>query len=71
MYPTSISSSESSPNQELMVDPVLAEAELTYERSAIESWLANHCTSPADPLRELRYALADRLYNTSFFFKLL
>jgi len=54
-----------------MVDPVLAEDELTYERSAIESWLANHCTSPADPLRELRYALADRLYNTSFFFKLL
>jgi len=40
--------------QELMVDPVLAEDELTYERSAIEAWLTNHRTSPADPLRALR-----------------
>jgi len=37
-----------------MVDPVLAEDELTYERSAIEAWLTNHRTSPADPLRALR-----------------
>ena len=38
---------------ELMVDPVLAEDEHTYERSAIEMWLGTHCTSPMVPSRAL------------------
>jgi hypothetical protein len=31
---------------EVMVDPVMAADGHTYERSAIEPWLANHNTSP-------------------------
>ena len=35
--------------QELMVDPVLAEDENTYERSAIKRWISTKSTSPLNP----------------------
>ena len=43
--------------QELMVDPVIAEDERMYERSAITEWLMNHQTSPLDPSRTLSAAV--------------
>ena len=40
--------------QELMVDPVIANDERMYERSAIEQWLRTRSTSPVDPSCTLR-----------------
>ena len=39
---------------ELMVDPVIANDERMYERSAIEQWLRSRSTSPMDPSCTLR-----------------
>ena len=39
--------------QELMVDPVVADDENTYERTAILDWMETNGTSPLDPSRRL------------------
>ena len=39
------------------MDPVIAEDERMYERSAITEWLMNHQTSPLDPSRTLSAAV--------------
>jgi len=51
----------------LMVDPVIAEDERTYERAAIEAHLATRATSPLDPSLAVRpdRLIANRAVKTA------